>query len=212
MFHIRPYLGSGGVKNVQDRNSIYACPSHFTFHTLAGDYVDHYLLPTNYPTTAWGLQTVNGVYRYYLSYAINEHLVDGVIPGLEGPQLSQWEDVAKNYMFLEGTRSELEGDEIIRRMLRNIPNAQRDGRWIPDAWEGLSWPHSGGFNAAFVDGHVKWNKIAVRPNGSAVRVDQWQSWVTPPGSQSGGDDRLNPARNDCGPWTATASDDFDCPR
>lgn len=200
MFHIRPYLGGTQIKNIQDRNSIYASPGYFPRQQLDASWSDDYNLPPNFPETAWGLRrtVVNGVndYFYFLSYAINEHLCDLNAPDKEGPEFSRWENPSINFMFLPGNKSELEGNELAQRRSTSPPTANR---WIPDGWTGLAFPYNGTMNIAYLDGSAKSRRAQWRNNNLFVRTN----WSFPPGSNSGG-------AEDCGPWTSTTADDANC--
>jgi prepilin-type N-terminal cleavage/methylation domain-containing protein/prepilin-type processing-associated H-X9-DG protein len=196
MFHIRPYIGTNYPSDLQERSSIYACPENPARQILDTSALEDFGYPRDYPTTEWGLRRVNGVYMYWLSYAINEHLTDGEFPDIEGPNLSRWENPSNSYLFLEGNRSEVEGDELVGQFRNGSPI----DRWTRGAWTGFHFPHNGGANFVYLDGRAKWGRVTFRNQD----VRQSRNFVLPPGSTS--------ARNDCGPWTAPAFDDNPCPR
>lgn len=184
MFLIRPHL-SAKVSNIQqDRGSVYSCPSNAALQLLDPTYAkaipDGFGLPKKYAETAWGLAAgPDGEYRYYCSYSLNEHIAD------EWPRLSQWAQPTKSYMYLEGNRSELEGDEIV-----SVKNG---------VWTGFLFPHRNSSNYIFMDGHVK-SRLAVWRGDNTKTT----SWVYPPWGEGGLDD--------CGPWTAKDTDNENCPR
>lgn len=206
MFHIRPYIGQGTPKNIQSQSGVFNCPSYSAKQQLDDSYLVDYLLGLNFPANAWGLRlNASNHYEYYSSYSINEHLCDcdAAISDKEGPNLSLWENVATNFLFLEGNKSELEGDELVRGA--NVPIGQRN-RWYPGRWTGISFPHNNGLNIVFLDGHSKWKPVTYKFNDYTVKLN----WVYPPGSANGGENV--PGQADCGPWTATSSDDDSCGR
>ncbi|MCS6776863.1 MAG: DUF1559 domain-containing protein [Chloroherpetonaceae bacterium] len=195
VFHFRPYIRSN-VGNIQTgAGSIYTCPSLRQLTVLDESYVSDYGLPPNYPQIAWGLvPSPDGLYRYYCSYAINEHLVDLPPPSwprqdIEGPELARWEAPAVNFLFLEANKSELEGDELAGQYVS-----------FPNGWVGQMIAHNEGSNFTYLDGHAKWHRIVIRNNDARVATN----WIFPPGQRN--------ARDDCGPWTAPTYDDNPCPQ
>ena len=214
-FHFRPYIKMNVGNIQQPASSVYLCPSFADGATaLDTSYSDTvasggYGLPANYAETVWNLvPNAAGTYEYYSSYAINEHLADLAAPGdpqIEGPELSRWEAPSNSYMILEANKSELEGDELNRRSDNltgaDYPNGRCGNGATVDCkmntWLGIRVRHSGGFNAAYVDGHVKWSKATFTGliNGSNGRRI---AFTVPPGSAD--------SKNDIGPWTAPAND------
>lgn len=204
MFLIRPYLGGSQVKDIQDRNSIFACPSYFTYTRLSNDY-QSLGYPSSFPQTAWGLRVTNrnGVngYYYYSSYAVNEHIMDAQSLGKETPVYSAWEAPSSSFMLLEANKSEIEGDELSTNHNDGRQTVASADRWIPDGWRGISFPHAGNSsNIIFLDGSAKSQRMSWRNNNLRNNAN----WVFPPGNLNGGG-------QDCGPWTATAADDAQCP-
>lgn len=196
MFHISPYLATKAPNDIQKGaggNNVFTCPNNPVRQELDTSSLDDFGYPSDYPTTAWGLRrSPDGLFYYYLSYSINEHLTDTEYPGLEGPELSRWENLSNSFLFLEGSRSELEGDELVSGWSNPKPTNWRQGAWV-----GYSLPHNGGSNFIFLDTSARWKK-AVWRGDLTVRTN----WSYPPGRGS--------AASDCGPWTAPASDDEGC--
>ncbi|MDX1932938.1 MAG: DUF1559 domain-containing protein [Capsulimonadales bacterium] len=198
MFHFYPYIKQRAGNIQQKGGSIFNCPSDTGNPQQMSmgaddDYGYYFLTPYGSEAAAdqwlrdnWNLiKDADGVFKWYNSYSINEHLCDQVYPG-EGPVLAGWEAPADSYMLLEGNKSELEGDEL-----------SRDVVGVPNNWVGLQVRHTGGFNVTFVDGHAKWRRAAwtgTLTSSSGTRAN----WVTPPGSRD--------STNDCGPWTQPAND------
>lgn len=193
VFHFRPYIKSN-VGNIQTgAGSVYSCPSQPNLVVLDSSWEEDYGLPAHFPQSAWGLvPDANGVYRYYCSYAINEHLVDMEYPAIEGPELPRWEAPAESFLFLEANKSELEGDELMREF--GLPSQR-----------GFVTAHSEGSNYTYLDGHARWRRTVLRDNTPTSRVrNRPTNWIFPPGA-------ISPA-NDCGAWTSPQMDDNPCPR
>lgn len=204
VFHFFPYI-KGKVGGIQDgAQGVYVCPSHRVLTVLDTSYNSDYNLGTDYPRTAWGLTpSSDGLYRYYSSYAINEHLAD-IESTLEGPELAGWEAPASNFMILEASKSELEGDE-----LADLFTASPINDWRLGGWTGVAFPHARGLNIVYLDGHVKYSRVTFErdvTNGVAPGGGRNNSnWIFPPGS------RRRSHLNDCGPWTRPQSDDNTLP-
>lgn len=196
MFHFAPYLQKVNNSSAKGGN-VFSCPSHTTLQTIDYSFEEDYNLPSNYPETAWGLvKDSRGVYTYWNSYSVNEHLADQKNLNIEGPWLSRWENPAGSFLFLEGNKSELEGDELVK----DFQGGDRN-RWRPKAWTGYSFPHNGGSNFVYLDLHAKFSKATWKNNDIANR----NNWVFPPGANDSDDD-------ECGPWTWPATDDANCRR
>lgn len=120
-------------------------------------------------TTQWGLrQRADGEWPYWCNYSINEHVTD------DWWRFSEWQNPGNSFLFLEGDDPDIEGDEL----------------------DELRFPHNGGLNIAYMDGHVKWHKAVFRNNDTR----NWRNWDFPPGGRGG---RVG----DRGPWTSSADDD-----
>jgi prepilin-type N-terminal cleavage/methylation domain-containing protein/prepilin-type processing-associated H-X9-DG protein len=206
MFHFKPYITQKPGNIQQKGGSIYNCPSYTSFQVISPDDIEAYLLTPEFLQTTWGLlPDSNGRWGWYNSYAINEHLVDQE-SALEGPELAGWEAPAVNYMFLEANKSELEGDELV-----DVWRASPINSFGQDLWVGISFPHTGGLNICYLDGHAKYLRVSYvgditngRPVGSGRNNSNFTS---PPGT------RRRSHLNDCGPWTRPAWDDniIPCP-
>ena len=123
------------------------------------------------PATSWGLQQTtnpaNGgvTLAYWCSYSINEHITD--LEATKGsPNLSAWQEPARNYMIMEASDSEIEGDEL----------------------DELLFQHAAGTNVLYMDGHVKWLKVSYANNNPKVA----SNWAIPPSSAKGGDTEGGP--------------------
>ncbi len=197
-FHLRPYVGSGFVKNVQSQNSVYTCPSHLSRHPLDDNIFTDYLWTAQMVQQNWGMTPVNGRYFYYASYSINENLIDFENPNTQSPNLSSWEDVSSNFMIMEGSNSEVNGDAMVS-LNQGVPATTRVNSWVPNQWTGISFPHQGGLNILFVDSHVKYKKAVWKNNNARL----WSNWVYPPGAPN--------RQSACGPWSHPTSDDERCP-
>jgi prepilin-type N-terminal cleavage/methylation domain-containing protein len=193
MFHIANYLQK--VNNIQKGpGNVFSCPSHQVKQVLDASYNEDYNLPVTFPES-WGLiRDPDGQYRYYLSYSVNEHLADQKSPAIEGPWLSKWEAPANSFLFLEGNKSELEGDELVKSFSGGDRN-----RWRPNAWVGYAFAHFGGSNFVYLDLHAKFSRAVWKNNDFTNR----NNWVFPPGANDSDVD-------ECGPWTAPADDDANC--
>lgn len=196
MFHISPYIRTKGPRNIQQGSgNVFTCPVNPTEQILDTSSLVDFGYPDDYPATAWGLvRSPDGLWRYYLSYAINEHLTDTEFPNIEGPELSAWEAPSESFLFLEANKSELEGDELVRNW-RNPPPT----RWERNAWIGYAFPHTGGSNFVYLDGSAKYRKAVYR-----LPLTTRRNFIFPPGANS--------AQDDCGPWTKPADDTNPCPR
>lgn len=108
---------------------------------------------------AWGLSRVtnpaNGrtAFGYYCTYSINEHLMD------EGPSLTQWQSPADSFMLVEGSDSEIEGDEMDEFFSRT-QNCASNGSIAPEYASARNGGHAGGTTIAYLDGHAKWRKTS----------------------------------------------------
>jgi prepilin-type N-terminal cleavage/methylation domain-containing protein/prepilin-type processing-associated H-X9-DG protein len=203
--HFRPYIGAKVGNLQQPGQSVYSCPSDSQQNPtlLDADFMTQYNLTDAWVQTNWGLtKDTDGLFKFYCSYAINEHLADnrpqsdgGVAgrPDLEGPELSRWEAPADSFMFLEANKTESEGDELSRN------NAAGTSTFRNNDWIGIQPRHMNGLNVAYLDGHTKYLKATwtgTLSSASSTRAN----WVTPPGT------RTDSEFNDCGPWTAPAND------
>lgn len=198
MFHIKPYIGTNYPSNIQRGGNVFSCPSNIVKQDMdVSSFEDNY--PADYPTQAWGLRRdPDGNYRYFLSYAINEHLTDQEFDN-EGPNLSIWENHGNSFLLLESARSEIEGDEMFDGWRTGMQNSPRN-RWSYNSYVGFQFPHNGGSVFLMLDSSAKWRKVTFR-NEDFTRST---NWIYPPGSSN--------SRNDCGAWTAPADDDERCPR
>lgn len=205
-FLIARYVGTKAPNNIQRGagGNVFHCAMNPARQVVSDDYDNKYGLDGEFPATAWGLQrSPDGAFRFFSSYAINEHLCDqagtsvgAVISGdKEGPQFARWEVPAKNFMFLEASKTELEGDELISGSV----GADKSS-WRRNAWEGISFPHNNGLNIVYLDTSARWKRVIFKNNDFTIKTN----WVFPPGSNAGG-------LTDCGPWTAPAYDDENCP-
>jgi prepilin-type N-terminal cleavage/methylation domain-containing protein/prepilin-type processing-associated H-X9-DG protein len=115
------------------------------------------------PAQSWGLTCFSGncdSIRYWSSYAYNEHIGDW--QGTGAGNLTMWEAPAESFFLLEGTDSEIEGDELDELYSRtqnctNFPDPAN-----ADATNGGS---NGGTTIAYLDGHAKWRKTTWGASG-----------------------------------------------
>jgi len=203
-FVLRPYLGARYPTDLSSKPSdcIFCCPS--AYNSGKSVYMiftkNNQVYPLYYGGLAkkWGLKyqqipaqgaRAGGMgYAFYLSYSINEH-----IPW-DSWMLSKWQHPTKSFMIVEGQDTEINGSvELADKLLYDT--------------------HNGGFEALYIDGHVKWHKSVYSgsPSSSNINVRQAVKWVFPPGcGKTADNDIFKPASQggDSGPWTATASDDY----
>lgn len=185
MFLISEYDGSL-PDNIQHRTaSIYVCPSDF--------YDRPQLLNDQQPVipepaeTQWRLvASPDGKYRYWCTYAINEHLTDDWV------WLSEWENLSNSFLYLESGGF-------------NFDENEQDPEIEGDELDELRVSHNGGTNIAYLDTHAKWAKVVFNGELDSGRRSkgmrgQFRRWSFPPGGRGGPD-------GDTGPWTATADDD-----
>jgi prepilin-type N-terminal cleavage/methylation domain-containing protein/prepilin-type processing-associated H-X9-DG protein len=188
MFHFYPYIKQR-AGNIQEKGaSVFNCPSGSVLQQMdmTGDFVCYQFTP-QWLQQNWNLiPNSSGAFAWYNSYSINEHLTDAE-NGLEGPNLAQWEEPADSFMFLEGNKSELEGDELSRS----------PGSFSKNNWIGIQLRHNDGLNIVYVDGHAKFRRATW--NGTLSSSSSTRNlWNFPPGSRD--------SLGDCGPWTAPAGD------
>jgi len=122
-------------------------------------------------------------YRFWSTYMINEHVTQ------EWPNFSSWEEPSGSLLYLEGTDTETEGDE-----LRKIYGRTKDcpGNFEYRATRG---GYTGGTNSGYLDGSAKYRKNTYgRPASTNGAQCDFRFWVWPEGGNGG--------LGDCGAWTA----------
>ncbi len=153
-FLTAPYIGGKPANFNQAAGNIYVCASNKTTPQLISG-------PNNIwpePATSWGLVRLpNGQIPYWCTYAINEHVPD------EWPALGSWQAPAESFLFLEGSDSDIEGDEC----------------------DEVLFAHNDGLNITFIDGHAKWRKAEFANNDPTVSAN----WIYPPAGGGGMNDR-----------------------
>ena len=143
------------------------------------------------PAQSWGLKCykLSGSncteLRYWTTYSINEHIVDG--PGWSNP--SVWQDPAEAFVILEATDSEIEGDELDELYSRDADCFQTYPD--PDNADATRGGHNGGTTIGYMDGHAKWKKTTWGPQGPcSVNGDGSPLLVFPPTTDGGDDVRV----------------------
>jgi prepilin-type N-terminal cleavage/methylation domain-containing protein len=128
----------------------------------------------------WGLiRTVNPAngrtaFGYFSTYAINEHLVD------EMTSLTGWDSPAESFMLLEGSDSEIEGDEVDELFSRSqscTPGGPISVEYAPARYGG----YQNGTTIFYLDGHAKWRRTEFgNPSNQCATVTR----TNPDGSSS----------------------------
>ena len=180
MFTINRYTNGKPASWDRPAESFFVCPTEPVKHALSGSRTEN-IFPE--PATSWGLRRNQyRVLEFWCSYSINEWIVDDA-PGFGFPFLGSWENPAGSFMVLESSDTEIEGDEL----------------------DELRWPHQGGTNILFIDGHVQWHRVEYTgpitsnpQTGLRVTSPDPRHWKFPPASSEGDDDR--------GPWTPRGDD------
>jgi prepilin-type N-terminal cleavage/methylation domain-containing protein/prepilin-type processing-associated H-X9-DG protein len=156
MFLSAPYIRGTPNNFTQPGGNIYVCPSDRLLQYISdpGD-----IWPQ--PAQTWGLvRDSKGEIPYWCSYSLNEHVTD------EWPALAAWENPAESFLYLEGSDSDIEGDEV----------------------EETRFSHSGGLNIVYIDGHVKWSRAQFRNNNPKAPAN----WMFPPAGGGGGNGDRGP--------------------
>lgn len=192
MFMFQPYIKGYAANWNKPRSGVYFCPSDPAARPqyLSGTRATQ-VLPQ--PAGEWGLtptvdETGTQALGYWCSYSINEHITDRE-PSKGNAALAAWQAPAESFLLMEAWDSEVEGDELDE--LYGIPGSLRSASQRVRGEGG----HGGGINIAYIDGHVKWNKLSYRNNAPST----WSNWVFPPASRRGGE-------CDFGGWTAPDND------
>ncbi len=151
LFLVNAYVG-GKPQNWQKMaGGIFSCPSGVLLQ-----YISSPAQITPEPAASWGLVLdSSGQYPYWASYAVNEHVTD------EWPALAAWEDPAGSFLTLEGTDSDIEGDEL----------------------DEMRFDHNEGANFTFIDGHSKWHRAEYHNDPTDAA-----NWVYPPTENAAGND------------------------
>jgi prepilin-type N-terminal cleavage/methylation domain-containing protein/prepilin-type processing-associated H-X9-DG protein len=152
-----PFLTSAYIKGTpanftEPARNIYVCPSEPLLQLISSPTA---IWPQ--PAQQWGLlRRSDGNIPYWCSYSLNEHVTD------EWPALASWASPSNSFLYLEGSDSDIEGDEI------------EEGR--------IS--HSDGMVIVYIDGHVKWSRVTLRGDRRTA-----SNWVFPPFGNGGNGDR-----------------------
>jgi prepilin-type N-terminal cleavage/methylation domain-containing protein/prepilin-type processing-associated H-X9-DG protein len=140
------------------------------------------------PATSWGLTCAVGsgsnctAIRYWSSYAYNEHIGDW--QGSGAGNLTAWDNIAEAFFLLEGTDSEIEGDELDELYSRTETCANYPDPANRDATRG---GHNLGTTIAYLDGHAKWRRTTWGANGQCTLDVRNNPRVEFPPSTRGGD-------------------------
>lgn len=164
-FHVNPYIKSPIANWNKSKSGIFVSPAapSVKLQYLSEDPGDSprvTFAQSQGWDTSWGLTTTtdpegNLAFAYYATYSINEYFVD------EMPSLTGWQDPAASFMLLEGTDSETEGDETDEWYGRTM-NCDESDAVSEDNSKAPGAGHANGMTIAYIDGHVKWNKISFR--------------------------------------------------
>jgi len=186
IFLFSPYIKGQPADASQPRSNIFfspTAPDGVNYQKLTGSRA-RAVWPE--PATSWGLKCYKfsgsncTELRYWTTYSMNEHIVDG--PGWG--TVTAWQSPAESFMILEATDSEIEGDELDELYSRD---ADCTGIYPdPSNADPTRGGHAGGTTIAYLDGHAKWRKTVWGPQGQcSVNADGDPLLVFPPTTEGG---------------------------
>ncbi|MBA4293409.1 hypothetical protein C0431_10620 [bacterium] len=140
------------------------------------------------PAQSWGLECSEfdggacDSIKFWSSYAWNEHIGDW--QGTGAGSLTGWEAPAESFLLLEGTDTEIEGDELdeLYSRTQDCTATYPD----PDNADPTGGGHSGGTTIAYLDSHAKWRKTSWGVDGQCGVFNGDIPFFTFPPSTTGG--------------------------
>lgn len=202
-FHFHAYSKAKPGKIGQSKNGLLVAPNagtvDFQYLDESGSNPRVTFAEAQGWDVAWGLSRTtnpaNGrtAFGYYCTYAINEHLMD------EMPSMTGWQSPAESFMIIEGSDSEIEGDEMDEFFSRTQSCAS-SGAIAAEYASARNGGHAGGTTFTYLDGHAKWRKTTfgnpqnqcqtatrTNPDGTSGTV---MDYIFPPSTTGGSSVRV----------------------